>query len=414
LYEALQFPQTLMGPIAPAALADAPAEVRAEGELSSSLVSDLPVIDVQGVLAAAATKLAAYDLKNAVKTRYPIAAGANSKTWSTGGPGDWTSGFYPGMLWQMYEATGDPVWLARAQSWTAGIESQKNNTRTHDVGFMIYNSFGQGVRLTGDARYQSVVLQAARSLSSRYNPKVGAIRSWNSGSYKVIIDNMMNLELLFYAAKNGGTTSKGGSSQALYDMAVSHATKTLQNHVRPDGSTYHVVNYNPSTGRVSSKTTAQGLSASSTWSRGQAWATYGFTMTFRETGDPMFLDAARRTADYFIDHLPADKVPAADFKSKFTDLAHKDSSAAAIAASALIELSTLDPDPAHSERYWTSAVEILSSLTSPTYFSSGPDHPGLLLHGARKYPGDNVSLIFGDYYLLEATLRYSRAVQASV
>ena len=309
----------------------------------------------------------------------------------------------------MYEHTQDPIWQARAEAWTAGLSQQQYNTGTHDVGFIIGSSFGQGLRLTENESYREVMLTAARSLSSRFNPDVGAIRSWNNFTFPVIIDNLMNLELLFWAAKNGGTTAAGGNAQALYDMAVSHATKTLQNHVRADGSTYHVVDYSPTTGGVLKRFTYQGKSNESTWSRGQAWAVYGFTMTYRETGDEQFLDAARRTADYFIDHLPDDWVPQADFQSTYTDLAHKDSSAAAIAASGLIELSQLETDPLRSQRYWTAAVNILGSLASPTYFSPGSNNAGLLMHGSRNYPGDNRSYMFGDYYFIEAMMRYQAA-----
>jgi hypothetical protein len=361
----------------------------------------LPTIDVAQILAVAQTKLARHDAANTNKTRYPRENSPGSSTWSVTAPSGWESGFYPGALWMMFEATGDPAWRARAEAWTAGLESQKNDTGTHDVGSKVFNSFGQGVRLTGDLEYRDIVHTAARTLSRRFDSDVGATRSWNSGSFKVIIDNMMNLELLIWSAKNGG-------SAALYDMAVSHAATTLANHVRADGSTYHVVDFSPTTGRVLSRTTHQGKSNESTWSRGQAWAVYGFTMVYRETGDPRFLEAARRTADYFIDHLPADFVPQADFQSTYTDLAHKDSSASAIAAAGLIELSTLESDSARQQRYWGSAVRMLGSLSSPTYFSSATNNAGLLLHGSRNYPGDNRSYMFGDYYFLEAVLRYDK------
>jgi unsaturated chondroitin disaccharide hydrolase len=203
----------------------------------------------------------------------------------------------------------------------------------------------------------------------------------------------------------------GEGPSALYDMAYSHASKALLNHVRRDGSTFHLVEYDPQTGAVTDRRTKQGKSDDSTWSRGQAWAVNGFTMVFRETGDAKFLDAARATADYFIDQLPKDDlVPQADFQSTYTDLAHKDSSAAAIAASGLFELSTLDTDPERRATYFAAATRILASLTSPTYLSTTPDNAGLLLHGSRLYPGDDKSYIFGDYYLIEAIGRYQTAL----
>jgi hypothetical protein len=367
-----------------------------------------PVIDVAGVLSVAQAKLAAHDTKSTTKLNYPREHSLNSTNWTTTGLSSWEAGFYPGALWQMFDQSGDPAWLARASAWTAGLEGRKNDTGTHDVGFVIGNSFGQGYRLSGDPAYLDVVLTAARSLSSRYDPVVGAIRSWNGGSFQVIIDSMMNLELLFLAAKHGGTTASGGSSQDLYNTAVSHATKVLANHVRPDGSTYHVVDYSSTTGAVLDKFTSQGKSDESTWARGQAWAVYGFTMVYRETGDPAFLEAAHRTADYFLANLPDDFVPMADFQSTYTDPAHKDSSAAAIAASGLFELSQLETDPARGQRYRAAAAIILDSLASPTYLSSTSANAGLLLHGARNYPGGNCTYMFGDYYFLEALLRYSR------
>jgi len=367
-----------------------------------------PVINVAGVLSVAQTKLAAHDAKSTTKLNYPREHSLNSVNWTTIGPTNWEGGFYPGALWQLFEHSADPAWQARAAAWTAGLEYRKNDTTTHDLGFVIGNSFGQSYRLTGERAYLDVVLTAARSLSSRYDPDVGAIRSWNGGNFQVIIDSLMNLELLFLAAKHGGTTASGGSSQDLYNMAVSHAKKALANHVRTDGSTYHVVDYNPTTGAVLDKYTRQGMSDESTWARGQAWAVYGFAMVYRETGDPMFLEAARRTADYFIANLPDDFVPMADFQSTYTDLSHKDSSAAAIAASGLIELSQRDTEPARGDRYRAAAANILDSLASPTYLSSTSANAGLLLHGARNYPGENRTYMFGDYYFLEALLRYSR------
>jgi|GEM_PF-665199 len=367
-----------------------------------------PVIDVAGVLSVAQTKLAANDAKSTTKLNYPREHALNSSSWTTIGPTNWEAGFYPGALWQMFEQTGDSAWRTRAAAWTAGLESRKNETSTHDLGFVIESSFGQGYQLTGDPAYLDVVLTAARSLSSRYDPDVGAIRSWNGGNFQVIIDSLMNLELLFLAAKHGGTTANGGTSQDLYDMAVNHARTVLANHVRSNGSTYHVVDYSPTTGAVLDKYTRQGMSDESTWARGQAWAVYGFTMIYRETGDPIFLEAARRTADYLLANLPDDFVPMADFQSPYTDLAHKDSSAAAIAASGLIELSQLESDPVRAQRYRAAAANVLDSLTSPTYLARTSNNAGLLMHGARNYPGENRTYMFGDYYFLEALLRYSQ------
>ena len=370
----------------------------------------LPMLDIAGILSVAGAKLAAHDALSTSKLNYPREHAANAGRWTTIGPTNWEGGFYPGALWLMFEHTQDPAWQARAEAWTAGLAPHQNNIATHDVGFIIGSSFGQGLRLTGNESYRDVMLTAARSLTSRFDPDVGATRSWNNHTFPVIIDNLMNLELLFWAAKNGGGTAAGGDSQAIYDMALSHARTTLANHVRSDGSTYHVVDYSPTTGAVLRRFTHQGKDNETTWSRGQAWAVHGFTMVYRETSDAAFLHAARRTADYFLDHLPPDWVPPADFQSTYTGLTHKDSSAAAIAAAGLIELSGLETDPVRRERYWHAAVHILDSLASPTYFSSNPAHAGLLLHGSRKYPGDNRTYMFGDYYFLEAVMRYQSAI----
>jgi unsaturated chondroitin disaccharide hydrolase len=234
---------------------------------------------------------------------------------------------------------------------------------------------------------------------------VGALRSWNSASseFKVIVDNMMNLELLLWASRHGG-------QQAWRDMAISHALVTARDHVRPDGSTYHLVVYDPATGAVKSRTTHQGHSATSTWSRGQAWAMHGFTMIYGETRDARFLDTARRVSDWFLGHLPADHVPYWDFDAPGTPAAPRDTSAAAIAASGLLELSELEPDTARAQRYAAGARAILTSLLSRAYLSEGTGSEAILLHGTSNWPAgsSDTGLIYGDYYLQEALLRLRR------
>src|SRR5690606_39187500 len=194
-------------------------------------------------------------------------------------PSDWTSGFFPGILWQLYESTGHEKWLGEARKATAELADEQYNGRTHDMGFKIYCSFGQGYRLTGDTTYRNTIIQAAQTLATRFNPVVGCIRSWDHNSHRwdfpVIIDNMLNLELLFAATRLTGDSS-------FYNIAVSHANTTLKNHFRSDGGTYHVVDYNPETGEVEHRNTHQGYNDNSTWARGQAWALYGYTMCYRE------------------------------------------------------------------------------------------------------------------------------------
>jgi uncharacterized protein YyaL (SSP411 family) len=251
------------------------------------------------------------------------------------------------------------------------------------------------------------LLQAAKSLASRYNPNVGCIQSWQHGDWEfpVIIDNMMNLELLFWAAKISGDHS-------YYLIAVNHAKKTLKNHFRKNGSSYHVVDYDASTGQVLSKTTAQGYANESAWARGQAWALYGFTMTYRETRDTIFLHHAEKIASYFIQHLPRNKIPYWDFDAPNIPFEFQDASAAAIAASALVELSQFTK---RSNLYFATTEEMLNTLSQPAFFAPpGTNGDFILKHSVGNKPKNletNVPLIYTDYYFLEALLRYRSLVK---
>ena len=325
-------------------------------------------------------------------------------SWRWVKPNDWTSGFFPGLLWLLHEKTGKKELLEWAGKWTSGLEEQKLNTKTHDVGFVLYTSFGNGLRITGRKEYREVLLTGAKSLASRFNPRIGCIRSWDHGTwtFPVIVDNMMNLELLFWAANNGG-------DQKLREIAISHALKTMAEHVRPDGGTYHVVDYDPESGAVKQKKTHQGFRDDSTWSRGQAWAIYGFTVCFRETGDKRFLDTAVKLADYFLARLPADAVPYWDFQAPGIPREPRDSSAGAIAASGLLELATLVPKSAARAKYRQGAERILDSLCSGEYLTQGTNMHSILRHATGSKPANSevdVALIYGDYYFVEALLRY--------
>jgi hypothetical protein len=331
--------------------------------------------------------------------------------WETTPARGWTSGFYPGVLWYLYQYSGDPELQALAEKWTVGLEGQKRDTGTHDVGFQIMCSFGNGYRLTGPAAYKDIILQAARSLATRFNPAVGATRSWSWNrtppiwQFPVIIDNMMNLELLFWAAKHGGADELG-------HMAVRHAETTQRCHVRADGSTYHVVDFDPGSGAVVRGLTWQGYADESAWARGQAWAIYGFTMSYRESGEAAFLSTAQRLADYFVDRLPQDRVPYWDFCAPRVPDEERDASAGAIAAAGLLELSRHAPE--HAARYWSAAEEILTSLSAPPYLTAGTGSDGLLDHSVGSRPSDSevdTSIIYGDYYYVEALLRW-RALAA--
>ena len=327
-------------------------------------------------------------------------------SWKTTPARDWTSGFFAGCLWLMNEQTKDPFFREAAERWTAGMEQEQFDKGTHDVGFEIFDSYGNGYRLFPSEPYKKVILQAAQTLATRYNPVVGCIKSWDNPrwQYPVIIDNMMNLELLFWAAGNGGPGR-------LRDIAVKHAETTMNNHIRPDGGTYHVLGYDTATGAVIARNTHQGYADESVWSRGQAWGIYGFTMTYRFTHDERFLATAVRLAEYFLGHLPADGVPYWDFQAPGIPDEPRDVSAAAIASSALFELSGDVHDPSLRARYKESAEKILRSLCSAPYLAEGTTSHAILNHAVGSKPAGSevdVSIIYADYYFLEAMTRYLR------
>ncbi|MBI1343621.1 MAG: glucuronyl hydrolase [Terrimonas sp.] len=316
----------------------------------------------------------------------------------------WCSGFYPGTLLLLFEQNRDSNLYKEALRMLSLLEPQKNNKETHDLGFMMYCSFGNAERLSPDPRYRDILLSSARSLSTRFNEKVGCIRSWNSqpGDFLVIIDNMMNLELLFRATKMSGDSS-------FYTIAVTHANTTLKNHFRPDNSSYHVVNYNSETGAVQKKLTAQGANDSSAWARGQAWGLYGYTVTYRETKNNLYLQQAKNIAAYILAQLPGDKIPFWDFDAPGIPHALRDASAAAITASALIELSGY-VDNKTSKKYLSVAKAILEKLSGPDYLAEQGSLGGFILkHGVGHFPKNSevdVPLTYADYYFIEALKRY--------
>jgi unsaturated chondroitin disaccharide hydrolase len=323
------------------------------------------------------------------------------------GPSDWTSGFPAASFWLLYEHTNDAAWRTAAETFTQALIGERLNTGTHDVGFVINNTFGAGLRLTGNMAYADVVTDAAASLASRFNANVGATRSWDFGSWSfpVIIDNMMNLELFFHATTLGGSAS-------YREMAITHALTTRANHFRPDMSSYHVVDYNPTSGAVIRKQTNQGVADESAWARGQAWGLYGFSMCYRETEDARFLEQAQGIADFYTgsEAMPADGVPYFDFDTFENDALpdHRDASAGAIAASGLLELARHAPAEA-AERYVAFAVKALRSLSSPAYRAALRQNSHfLLMHSVGNYPQNDeidVAINYADYYYLEALLR---------
>lgn len=318
----------------------------------------------------------------------------------------WCSGFYPGTLLYLYERTSDMELYNEALRILQVLEKEKLNTRTHDLGFMMYCSFGNAARIAPKPEYKDILLTSARSLATRFDPKVGLIKSWDSKpeDYLVIIDNMMNLKLLFWATEVSGDSS-------FYKIATTHADNTMVHHFRPDNSSYHVVNYHPQTGAVQQKRTAQGATDESAWARGQAWGLYGYTETYRETKNKKYLDQAHKIARYLLSHpnLPADKIPYWDFHAPGIPNTSRDASAAAVIASALLELSTYSSGKTARE-YYTAAETILSNLAKEPYKATLGTNGGFILQNSVGHKLANsevdVPLTYADYYFVEALMRY--------
>lgn len=319
----------------------------------------------------------------------------------------WCSGFYPGSLWYIYEQTGSGPIREEAERALRVIEPNQHFTGNHDLGFMIYCSFGNAYRITGREEYKQIILNGAKALSTRYRPQILSIQSWNKNDYfncPVIIDNLMNLEMMIWAAQNGGDAK-------FREIAVTHANTSIKNHFRPDYSSYHVVDYNLETGRPLRKATWQGAANTSAWSRGQAWAFYGYTMLYGLTKDPVYLKQARGIAGFILDHpnLPEDKIPYWDFDAPLQPKALRDASAGAIIASALLELGQYTSGE-EKDRYLRDATHMLRSLASDRYRAGYGENGGFLLkHSVGALPLNSeldVPLIYADYYFLEALKRY--------
>jgi len=321
----------------------------------------------------------------------------------------WCSGFFPGTLWYLYENTNDQKFRDAAAEMTSRIEKEKFNKGTHDLGFMLYCSFGNGLRLTGEESYKEVLMTGAGSLATRFRPQIGCIQSWNTRrgwQCPVIIDNMMNLEFLMWAFKHSGDSS-------FYNICVTHSDTTIKNHFRPDFSSYHVVSYDTVTGKVEKRQTHQGYSDESAWARGQVWGLYGYTVMYRLTEQERYLDQALKIADFLINHpnMPEDKIPYWDFNAPDIPNALRDASAGAIMASALIELSGF-AGPEKSMIYKSIAEKQIRSLASPEYLARPGENGNFILkHGVGHLPGNSevdVPLTYGDYYFVEALMRYKK------
>ena len=368
------------------------------------------------------TNLMLKDVGNPTGDNYPRTMNDEGKLVTTG-MYDWTPGFFPGNLWYLYELSGDTTWRNEAEKWTNTLEPLKTFTEHHDLGFMIYCSYGNAERLAPKPGYKDIIIESANSLASRFSEKTQTIKSWNhrvawdgvtEWFYPVIIDNMMNLEMLFYASKISG-------DKRFYDIAVKHADATLKNHFREDFSTYHVVNYDTISGAALNQANFQGFSDNSTWSRGQAWAIYGFTMVYRETKDQKYLAAAEKAADWYLKHLPEDLVPLWDFNvgeagyipgkmsyaSEFQEKL-KDVSAAAVVSSAFFELGEITKK----QTYIDKAVDMLHVLSKPPYRAKlGENADFILTESVGSIPHKteiNKPLVYADYYYLEALARYKK------
>ena len=327
---------------------------------------------------------------------------------------DWCSGFFPGNIWYTYELTGDKKWLPLAEKYTEALDSVQYLTWHHDVGFMIGSSYLNGYRFAGKEEYKPVIIQTAKSLSTRFRPAAGVLQSWDADKgwqaergwkCPVIIDNMMNLELLFEATKLSGDST-------FYNIAKKHADTTMAHHFRADNSCYHVVDYDPETGEVRKKQTAQGYADESAWARGQAWALYGYTMCYRFTKNPVYLEAAHKIARFIMENRPSgnDYIPYWDYDAPDIPNAPRDASAAAVTASALLELYAYTEDQSLSDAYIEYAENILKQLSSPDYLAKENENKGfILMHSVGSFPHDSevdVPLNYADYYYLEAMKRY--------
>lgn len=339
---------------------------------------------------------------------YPRAINPDGSLWTSHYKW-WCSGFYPGSLWYAYEYTGNEQLKELALKYQAGLEPLRHRKDDHDIGFQLMCSYGNCLRITGDQECVPVILDGAASLASRFDPEVGCTRSWNFGkwAFPVIIDNMMNMELLLKAAELGGDDS-------LKTVALAHARTTMKNHFRDDYSCFHLVNYDPETGEVIGKQTVQGYSDDSAWSRGQAWALYGYTMLYRFAKEQDLLDHAVAITEYLLPRLPEDGIPYWDYDSPKIPDDVRDASAAAIMASGLIELSSY-VDAEKAERYMAVAEKMLRTLASEEYLAEEGEQYGYILrHSTGNMNKDSevdVPLTYADYYFLEALMRYRAAAR---
>lgn len=371
----------------------------------STAIEDIPEVQLEF-----AEKQISLLLEEAEKeNRIPRTVTAEGEMHWTGEYFDWTEGFFPGTCWYLYDITKDEKWKNAAEKFQAQYKSHKDYTSFHDLGFVFNCSYGNGYKLTKNSEFKNVLINASDSLLTRFNPNVKSIISWDvdrgwqsqrGWRFPVIIDNMMNLEMLFEASILTGDSK-------YKNVAIAHANTTLENHFRADNSSYHVVDYDPETGTVRSKQTAQGFAHESSWARGQAWGVYGFTMCYRYTKDEKYLEQAQKIADYILNYkgMPEDGIPYWDYNAEKIPNEPRDASAAAVTLSALIELNAYT-----NGKFEVGADKILRSLASQAYTAKlGENHHFVLKHSVGSIPHDNeidVPLNYADYYYIEALIKY--------
>ena len=378
------------------------------GETEKVSANEVSVFQPEKVLQSNALKIKEVSTKLSSADSFPRNIKKDKTNWDFVGVRDWCSGFWPGVLWYAYEQSNDPILKAQAEKFTEPLKTiAYTPADNHDVGFMVYCSYGNGYRLTGNEAYKEIMLAAADTLATLYNPKAGTILSWpvmvEKLGHNTIIDNMMNLELLFWAAKNGGDKS-------LYDIAKSHAEVSMKRLVRPDYSIYHVACFDEETGAFTKGVTHQGYADESMWARGQGWGIYGFAVAYRETGEKAFLTTAEKLADHFLERLPEDGIPYWDFDDPKIPNAPKDASAAAVSACGMLELVNLTENEELKTKYFNAAKKLVEILSTPEYLS-GDTNDALLLHSTGHMPHNSeidVPIVYADYYYMEALLRLKK------
>lgn len=374
--------------------------------LAMSCSNSTKELNYSEVLDDCVAKIASVEKGLADKTQLPRCIDEGETEWKTVGVRDWCSGFWPGILWYAYEQTNDKALKKAAMAANAPLkEIAYSSALDHDIGFQLFCSYGNGYRLTGKPEYKQILLDAADTLATLYDPIVGSIHSWPQKPqypHNTIIDNMMNLELLFWAAKNGGNPE-------LAHMAESHAEVTMKHIVRPDYSAYHLGSFDDKDGHFIRGVAHQGYADNSMWARGQTWGIYGFAIAYRETGRDDFLITSQKMADKFLERLPADGIPYWDFDDPKIPNTPKDASAAAVAACGMLELSKF-LSPEDSVKYVDAAKKMVKILSSDLYYS-GERNQALLLHSVGHMPKRSeidVPIIYADYYYMEALLRLKK------